>query len=46
MKPARSTLPLPALLCAALALAGCGKGGDQANNLAALDNQLVANKYP
>ncbi|HEY1606296.1 MAG TPA: hypothetical protein VGF77_11950 [Allosphingosinicella sp.] len=47
MKPARSTLLLPALLPAslgaALALAGCGKGGDQANNLAALDNQLVAN---
>lgn len=32
-----------ALLCAALTLAGCKRGPDTANNLAALDNQLVAN---
>ncbi|HEX5181967.1 MAG TPA: hypothetical protein VFW19_02325 [Allosphingosinicella sp.] len=43
MIPARPTPLLPALLCIALALAGCGRGGDQASNLAALDNQLVAN---
>ncbi len=32
-----------ALLCVALSLTGCKRGPDTANNLAALDNQLVAN---
>jgi hypothetical protein len=36
------TLPALTLLCGALALGGC-KGDEPANNLAALDRQLVAN---
>ena len=43
--PMRSALPktwLAALGCA-VALAGCGKKEEPANNLAALDRQLVAN---
>ncbi|HEX4739000.1 MAG TPA: hypothetical protein VH331_15720 [Allosphingosinicella sp.] len=43
MTRVRSTLLLPALLCGASALAGCSRGADPANNLAALDNQLVPN---
>jgi hypothetical protein len=39
------TLPLVAALAAALALAGCGQGGNEEANLAALDNQL-ANQDP
>jgi hypothetical protein len=40
----RGTMPtLAAALCGALALAGCGRGGEPTNNLAALDRQLVAN---
>ena len=43
MRLARFPILLPALLCGAIALTGCKRGGDQANNLAALDKQLVAN---
>jgi hypothetical protein len=39
----RRQLPSRALLCAALALAGCKGGANSSNNLAALDQQLVAN---
>jgi hypothetical protein len=44
MKPARHSRLLPvAALCGALALAGCSRTAEPANNLAALDRQLVAN---
>ena len=39
----RLVFSAPALLCAALALGGCKRTEAPANNLAALDNQLVAN---
>ena len=38
-----AALPFAAAAFGALALAGCGRGGEPANNLAALDRQLVAN---
>ena len=42
MHPAFSKTSLTALCCA-LALVGCSRGSEPTNNLAALDNQLVAN---
>src|SRR5439155_12113974 len=42
IRPPFSTGSLAALCCA-LALAGCGRGSQPANNLASLDRQLVAN---
>ncbi|MEA3032363.1 MAG: hypothetical protein QOH86_379, partial [Sphingomonadales bacterium] len=36
--------PLPLAAFAALALAGCNRGGDETNNIAAIDNQLTGNE--
>jgi len=40
----RTLRPLPLAAFAALALAGCGRGDEDSNNIAAIDNQLTGNE--